>query len=168
MLSSELGQVIADVRSAVALQQEWRMMNSVPQGVSGAIEFDVPAEYLELLRITDGPIFGGIVLYDAKRIEKYQFYADEDEGALVRLGREMWFFFGLVNEDPIFINRQDGSVWGFPDRGIVWQDSDAFEQFADGVGDFLEKYAFGQGYRSLVGVDEDDQWWRLLRHIGRV
>jgi hypothetical protein len=57
---------------------------------------------------------------------------------------------------------------GFPDLGIVWQDSDVFEKFADSLGEFVERFALAPEYRALSGVGEDDQWWRLLRHIGRV
>lgn len=167
MISSDLQQALEAARSAVPLQREWKVMNSIPEGVSRTSGLEAPAEYLDLLRLADGPIFGEVVVYDAKIIEKYQFYADEDEGAPVRLGRDLWFCFGKVNEDPLFINRQDGTVWGFPDRGIVWQDSDVFERFADSLGEFLERYALGPEYRALSGVGEDDQWWRLLRHIGR-
>lgn len=168
MISSVLEQAVAAARLAVPLEREWRMMNSIPEGTSRASGVEAPAEYLELLRLTDGPSFGEVVVYDVKRIEKNQFYADDDEGAPVRLGRDLWFCFGKVNEDPLFINRQDGSVWGFPDQGIVWQDSDVFEKFADSLGEFLERYALGPEYRALSGVEEDDQWWRLLMHIGRV
>lgn len=144
------------------------MLNSVPEGTSRSPGVEAPPEYLELLRLTDGPCFGDVVVLGVKWVEKNQFYADEDEGAPVRLGRDLWFCFGKVNEDPLFINRQDGTVWGFPDQGIVWRHSDVFEKFADSLGEFLERYALGPEYRALSGVEEDDQWWRLLMHIGRV
>lgn len=144
------------------------MMNSIRDGASRTSGLEAPAEYLELLRLSDGPSFGDVVVYGVKWIEKNQFYADDREGAPVRLGRHLWFCFGHVNDDPLFINRQDGTVWGFPDQGIVWQNSDVFEKLADGLGEFLERYALGPEYRVLTGVEEDDQWWRLLTHIGRV
>lgn len=168
MISSELRQAVRDARAAIPLEREWWMMNRIPEGIPRTSGADAPAEYLELLSLTEGPNFGAILVYDAKRVEKYQFYADEVEGAAVRLGRDLWFFFGLVNEDPLFINRQDGTVWGFPDRGIVWRDNDVFERFADSLGEFLERYALGSEYLAFSGSEEDDQWWRLLMHIGRV
>ncbi|MDT7784491.1 MAG: hypothetical protein QOF58_2910 [Pseudonocardiales bacterium] len=70
--------------------------------------------YLELLRLVDGGIFESVVVFGAKIVEKMQFYAEDDEGAPVRLGRELWFCFGKVNEDPLFVKRQDGAVWDFP------------------------------------------------------
>ena len=129
------------------------MMNSIPEGTTRTSRLEAPAEYLELLRITDGPSFGEVVVYDVKRAEKNQLYADEVEGAPVRLGCHRWFCFGKVNEGPLFINRQDGKVWGFPDKGIVWQDGDVFEKFANSLGEFLERYALGLEYRALSGVD---------------
>lgn len=168
MISSELQQAIVAARSAVPLEREWSMMNRIPEGASRISGMDVPVEYLDLLRISDGPNFGEIVVFGSGSIERNQFYAEVDEGARVRLGRDLWFCFGKVNEDPLFIGRGDGAVWGFPDRGVVWQDNDEFERFADSLGDFLASYALGPGYLDFSGSQEDDQWWRLLMHIGRV
>ncbi|WP_157528844.1 hypothetical protein [Nocardia sp. NRRL S-836] len=168
MISVELRQAFEAVRSAAKLEREWSMMNSFPEGISRAPGLDAPTEYLDLLTFVDGPILGQVVVYRCKVVESMQVYAEEDEGAPVRLGVEKWFCFGKANEDPLFINRRDGTVWGFPDRGIVWQDSEVFGQFAGSLGEFLETYALGSKYLTLPGVDEDDQWWRLLKHVGRV
>jgi hypothetical protein len=144
------------------------MMNSVPEGTSIPAGMQAPAEYLELLEVVNGGIFGRIVIFDAKTVKKMQFYADGIEDAPVRLGRDNWFCLGKVNDDPIFLDRKNGSVWGFPDRGVFWWQSDAFDCWAGGVGDFILKYALGPGYRSVSNAPEDDQWWRLLRRIDRV
>ncbi|WP_346130870.1 hypothetical protein [Lentzea roselyniae] len=58
-------------------------------------------------------------MYDVKRFEKNQFYADDDDGGSGSAWRDLWFCFGKINEDPLFINRQDGTIWGFTDQGIV-------------------------------------------------
>jgi hypothetical protein len=168
MISPEVQEAVVAARSSVRLESEWSMMNSIPDGVSRRVETEAPAEYVDFLGLADGAIFGRVVIFDTNTVGQMQFYADETEGVPVQLGRGAWFCFGKVNEDPLFIRRSDGSVWGFPDRGVIWWQSDAFEQFADSLGDFLERYALGPEYRPLSGAPEDDQWWRLLRHIRRV
>jgi hypothetical protein len=167
MISPELQQAVVTARAAVKLEQEWSMMNSVPEGVVAPFGMAAPAEYLTLLPIVNGGIFGRIVVFNAKTVGKMQFYADETEGAPIQLGRESWFCFGKVNENPLFIDCKDGSVWGFPDMGIIWWQSDMFECLADSLGRFLMEYAFGPSYQPLSGAPDDDQWWRLLTHMRR-
>ncbi|MFI5824579.1 hypothetical protein ACIA8I_36690 [Streptomyces rishiriensis] len=165
MISPELRQAVVAARATVQLEREWSMMNSIPEGVTAPSGMEAPAEYLELLPAANGGIFGRIVIFDVKTVGKMQFYADETEGSPVPLDRESWFCFGKVNEDPLFINQKDGSIWGFPDMGIIWWQSDTFERLTDNLNDFLMEYAFGRGYRSLSGAPEDDQWWRLLMRM---
>jgi hypothetical protein len=66
------------------------------------------------------------------------------------------------------MSKEDGAVWGFPDTGVLWWQSNLFERYSDSLDAFLEKYAFGDGCQTLSGVAEDDQWWRLLQRIGRI
>lgn len=167
MISPEVPRLLSMAREAVQLEPEWSMMNSVPAGGRLPVGMEGPSEYLELLGIVNGGIFGRVVIFDAKTVAKMQFYADETEGAPVHLGRDNWFCLGKVNDDPVFVNRADGSVWGFPDRGVIWWQSDVFECWAESVGDFILNSALGGGYRHVTGALEDDQWWRLLRRIGR-
>ncbi|WP_371499929.1 hypothetical protein OG871_26440 [Kitasatospora sp. NBC_00374] len=167
MISPELEQAVVAARAAVQRERGWSMMNSVPKGVPAPSGMEAPPEYLELLRVANGGIFGRIVVFDVKTAGKMQFYADVIEGVPVRLGRESWFCFGKVNDDPLFIDRNDGSIWGFPDMGVIWWQSNVFERLSGSLDDFLVGHAFGPGYRLLSGAPEDDQWWRLLVHLER-
>jgi hypothetical protein len=58
MISPELQQAVVTARAAVKLEQEWSMMNSVPEGVVAPFGMAAPAEYLTLLPIVNGGIFG--------------------------------------------------------------------------------------------------------------
>jgi hypothetical protein len=143
------------------------MMNSIPEGASLLLSAKIPSEYQEFLQVNDGANFGWIITFSSKKVGESQYLADEREGVLVRLGREAWFCFGMVIEDPLSISRMDGAVWVFPDAGVLWWQSAVFERLADSLGAFLEDYAFGEKYLNFTGVSEDDQWIRLLRRIGR-
>jgi hypothetical protein len=167
MISPEVPRLLSAAREAVQLEPEWSMMNSVPAGGRVPVGMEGPSEYLELLGIANGGIFGRVVIFDVKTVSKMQFYADEIEGAPVLLGRENWFCLGKVNDDPVFVKRADGSVWGFPDRGVIWWQSDVFECWGESISEFILNSALGEGYRQVASAPEDDQWWRLLRHIGR-
>ena len=50
----------------------------------------------------------------------------------------------------------------------TWWDSEDFRQVADSLGQFTLEYGFGPGYLRLAAVDNDDQWARRLRHLGRL
>jgi hypothetical protein len=141
------------------------MLNSIPEGISPPSGMEAPTDYLEFLSVADGGIFGRIGVFAAKLADKMQFYADEFDGAPVRLGHDAWFCFGRVNENPLFIDRRNGSVWGFPEVGILWWQGQAFERFASDLGGFLVEYVFGRGYLAISGASEDDQWSRLLERM---
>jgi hypothetical protein len=166
MVSAELRQALEEVRAVLSQDPEWSVMNAADP--PGGRLVDGPADYVDLLRVTDGLICGQLSVLSAKFVTRAQFHVDPLDGAPIQLGRDKWFCFGKVGEDPLLLNREDASVWGFPDAGIVWWKSDRFERFADNLDRFLLDYAFGAGYLTMAGVQADDQWWRLLRHLGRV
>jgi hypothetical protein len=167
MTDHQLGELVLAARQRLPDDSEWSMMYSVPAGARTAVPADLPTGYATLLSIVDGGIFGRVVLFDAKTIEQMQFYADPIPGVPVRLDPGRWCCIGKVNEDPLFVDRTDGTVWWFPDVGVIWWQSDRFERLADDVTAFMTDHVFGAGYRALTGADEDDQWWRLLRALGR-
>ncbi|MEC4016977.1 hypothetical protein [Streptomyces sp. H27-D2] len=144
------------------------MMNDVPEGGKGGPVPGAPRDYVDFLKLANGAIFGRIVVFDAKTVGDMQFYADPTEGTPVQLGREEWFCFGKVNDDPLFIRRTDSSVWGFRDMGALWWQSEIFESLEDGLDSFVRGKAFGDGYLSFTSAEADDPWWQVLRHIGRV
>jgi hypothetical protein len=166
VISAELRDAIEQARGALRLAPELAMMNDIPAGSGRTI--DGPDDISNLLQIADGPICGNIVIFDAKNVGKSQFYAEAQEGVPVRLGRDVWFCFGKVNEDPLFLHRENGTVWGFPDVGVIWWQSGRFEQFSESLDLFLLNYAFGADYQEFVGAGADDSWWQLLVSIGRV
>jgi len=167
MISSHLREVVARARAAIPLELEWSMYNSVPAGLARSRSLDAPVGYADFLSVADGVICGRIGVFSSKEFAELQLFADVVEDAPVQLGRESWFCFGKVVDDPLFIKRADGSVWGFPDIGISWYDSDVFVQYSVDFSTFVEDCVFGSRYREVTGAPGDDQWWRLLIHIGR-
>lgn len=169
MTSLELGQLLVTARTTLPQNSEWSMMNSIPEGAPGRVlPADCPSGYSEFLQAANGVILGRLVVFDAKTVGKMQFLADPVEGVSIRLNRDEWFSFGKVNEDPLFIRRVDNTIWGFPDMGVIWWQSDRFERLADDLDSFLVSVGFGDGYLSLAGADDTDQWWRLLQQLGTV
>ncbi|MEU9381345.1 hypothetical protein AB0D38_10240 [Streptomyces sp. NPDC048279] len=169
MISPELEELLAAARTLLADDFELGMMNDVPAGYSGRpLPSDVPAAYADFLSRADGGIFGSVVLFEAKVVVDSQFYADPREGTPVQLNREEWFCIGKINEDPVFLRRSTGEIWGFPDTGVIWWQSEVFEKFADELNDFLLDKAFGSGYQNIAGDDPDDSWLTALRQLGRI
>ncbi|KPI15695.1 hypothetical protein OK074_2140 [Actinobacteria bacterium OK074] len=169
MTSQELEELLAAARSLLAEDFELGMMNDVPAGYSGRpLAPDVPADYADFLRVANGGIFGRVVVFDAKVSVDSQFYADPMEGTPVQLNRDDWYCLGKINEDPVFLHRTTAEVWGFPDTGVTWWQSDVFEKFNDDFDDFLLDKAFGSGYRDISGDDPDDSWLTILRRLHRI
>ena len=168
MISSELRHLMAAARPVLLQDSEWSMMNSIPEGASGqSLAATFPGDYSEFLQVANGAILGWIVVFNASGAERMQFFADPIEGSPVQLNRDDWFSFGKVNDDPLFIRRSDSSIWGFPETGVLWWQSDRFECFSDRLEEFLLKYALGSDYLEFTSSGNSDQWWRFLRQLGR-
>ncbi|MFE7170777.1 hypothetical protein [Streptomyces sp. NPDC057616] len=169
MISRELEELFATARSLLADDFDLGMMNDVRGGYSGRpLSSDIPADYVDFLIRADGGIFGSVVLFEAKVVVDSQFYADPREGTPVQLNRTQWFCIGKINEDPIFLHRATDEVWGFPDTGVIWWQSEAFEKFTDDLNGFLLEKVFGGGYREIAGEDPDDSWLTVLRQLDRI
>ncbi|MFF2522610.1 hypothetical protein [Streptomyces liangshanensis] len=162
VISDEVRRSILAVRSAISADRSLSMWISVPESTGAKGGGWVPSDLLAFFSEADGGIFGQVVIFDAMAANEMQFYADRIEGVPVQLGPEVWFCFGKVGEDPLFIRRSDQSIWGFPDVGVLWWQSQVFEKVSDNLDSFLRHYVFGSGYRRLVGSVESDRWWELL------
>ncbi|MFD7232459.1 hypothetical protein [Streptomyces sp. NPDC059881] len=168
MISPEVRHLLDTARALLPRETEWDMMNSVPAGHTGRLDPSVPEAYREYLAVADGGIFSTVIFFEAGYAAGNQFLADTVEGAPVALGREDWFCFGKVYEDPLFLKRTDGTVWGFPDQGVIWWQSDVFEQWGEDLNSFLRDTVFGPGYRTVTDTDDEDPWWQVLREMGRI
>ncbi|MGW7273164.1 hypothetical protein ACWGH5_21880 [Streptomyces sp. NPDC054864] len=166
MISTELTDLLRESRALLSEDFELGMMNDTPAPYGGRpLPSDIPDDYAEYLRQANGGIFGRVVLFDAKVVVDSQFYADTMDEAPVQLGREKWFCIGKVNDDPIFIDRRSGNIWGFPDTGVIWWQSETFEMFSRDLDGFLRHYAFGAGYAELTGATSDDTWLEVLARL---
>jgi hypothetical protein len=169
MISADVSAVAEAIRSSLPLEREWLSMNSMPRPrPRPPAATDMPAEYAEFLAVADGFICGPVVMFDSTTGPQMQFYGYGRDDAAVRLTPERWFCAGVVSDEPWFVDRADGTVWGFPDTGVEWWMSDRFEQIAPSVERFFLDVVCGSSYPALTGAVEGDQWWRLLSRLGRV
>jgi hypothetical protein len=167
MISTTLRELIESARALLPEEEEWEMMNSMPKRAPKPLTIDVPDDYRELLTVSDGLGCGPITVFSSKYAAKNQSYTEPIEGAAVALDPETWFCFGTIDEDPLLIERATGAVHGFPDTGVIWWQSQRFEQYASSLDEFLTEHVFGPGYPALVRID-DDQWCQFLRRLGRL
>lgn len=166
MISTELTGLLRESRALISNDFELGMMNDTPAPYTGRpLPSDIPEDYAEYLRHANGGIFGRVVLFDSKVVVDSQFYADTMDEAPVELGREKWFCIGKVNDDPIFLDRSSGNIWGFPDTGVVWWQSETFEMFSRDLNSFLMHYVFGAGYAEITGATPDDTWLEVLNRL---
>lgn len=167
MISPRLRELIEAARATLPEVEDWEMLNSLPRPASRPPAIEAPADYIELLQITDGLGCGRIVVFDAKFVARSQFYTEVPVDAPVDLNPTDWFCFGTNSDEPLLIQRATGAVHGFPDTGVEWARSDRFEQFAPSLDEFLTDHVFGPGYPALAGVD-DDEWSQVLRRLRRL
>ncbi|MEW2634831.1 hypothetical protein AB0903_25105 [Streptomyces sp. NPDC048389] len=146
---------------------EWSICNSIDEGLSRRPELDAPEEYVDFLTAADGAIMGSVVILGRRFVERAQGLISP---GMVEVPEEPngWFVVGKINENPVLINRQDGSVWTYPDLRSSWWASRDFEKVADGLAEFVMKYGLGPGYLRVTGVPESDEWWQILRSLGYV
>ncbi|GAA1036281.1 hypothetical protein [Streptomyces murinus] len=165
MITDTFRQTLAQVREAIDSDGEWRIFNSIPEGVSRRPELDAPEEYLDFLLAADGAIMGSIVILDKKFAEKSQALISP---GMVEIPEDPadWFVVGKINENAVLANRRDGSIWTYPDMLTPWWESCRFERVADHLAGFVSEYGLGPGYLRITGAEESDQWWQLLRQLG--
>lgn len=168
-MTAELRRVVEELRATTATRNEWSMLNSLPAGARPErIGSDLPDRYREFLAVCDGGTCGDVTVFDAATVGSMQFYADPVDGAEISLGREEWFCPGVVSDEPIFVNRSTGAVWYFPDTGIEWWKSAAFERAADDFTTFFLAWVAGPHYMRLTGSRPEEQWPDLLSVLGRL
>lgn len=167
MITEEFRQSLARVREAIDSSAEWSIFNSVPAGVSRRLDLDAPEEYLDFLLAADGAIMGSVVILDRKYVEKLQGLISPNR-VEVPEDPDTWFVVGKINENPVLVNRRDGSIWTYPDMLASWWVSRRFERVADSLAEFVSEYALGSGYLRITGSTESDEWWQLLRRLGNV
>jgi len=89
MVSAELRQALEEVRAVLSQDPEWSVMNAADP--PGGRLVDGPADYVDLLRVTDGLICGQLSVLSAKFVTRAQFHVDPLDGAPIQLGRDKWF-----------------------------------------------------------------------------
>jgi hypothetical protein len=145
------------------------MLNSLPSGARPeGIGAGLPDRYRDFLAVCDGATCGDVTVFDAATVDSMQFYADPVDGVEACLGREEWFCPGVVSDEPFFSNRSTGVVWYFPDTGVEWWKSAAFERAADDFSTFFLEWVAGPCYMHLTGSALEEQWPELLSRLGRL
>ncbi len=123
--------------------------------------------YADFLSVADGGECGGVILWRSTEIERFQQYCDGLAG-----GREKWYCIGVLDDDPIIVDRATGMVHyffstSFDDRdGYYANPTDISHQFGR-EDEFLEYYIFGVGHRTLIDSQEDYPWFRLLEELNQ-
>jgi hypothetical protein len=128
-----------------------------------AVSAEIPIQCQELYRVLDGVYFGVFALFSSKDVLESQYLTESIEG-----GRETWFCFGTIIDDPVILQRATGEVWWFPpEQNRVWWDGGSPERISSDPLEFMDEFVFGPGY-ARIGADlKQDRWWDLLETLGR-
>ena len=125
----------------------------------------LPEGLADLLSVTDGPRAGMLTVCSTARLPGSQFYCD-DIPALAG-GRIDWLCFAIAFGVPLMIERATGAVWWFPVLDSESYPDSAFERLTGDVGEFVDHYVLGPGYREISPSD-DDWWTQFLTRTGRI
>jgi len=159
--------MIEEVRAALAadLQNTLSFAQFNGGAAPDTIPDGLPADLRELLLVADGLRAGSIDLAAIEDLAGVQYFLDYvPRHAPVADDPDVWLVVGTKSDEPLFMERQTGSVWHFPPTGTEWFMGDRFEPFAQDPTSFLLRFVFGSGYRALVG--NDDRWYEFLGQQG--
>lgn len=159
---SELSERVDRIRAVLAERPDGIKIAKFPPGRTTP-PGDLPPGLADVLAITDGPRAGEIVVISSANLAKDHFslygaeaIPDEDAASWTRFATRLY--------EPVLVHNETGEVWWFPDTGVQWVDSTAFEKLADNVEQFLTEYVLGPGYLRICVPD--DGWARLLADLG--
>lgn len=170
MLTPDLETLVAGARPLVESDPGLEMFLSLPPGTackgSGAwVGF--PEEYRQVARISNGPLFGRVVIFNERTAADMQDWIEQSTaGSEHELNRRTWFCVGRVNDNPLLLNLDSREVWGFPNVDRTWWIDGRLVRLATSLDDFLTRTVFSaRNYADLVGDTTDDQWLELLRRL---
>ncbi|HEX4705602.1 MAG TPA: SUKH-4 family immunity protein [Pseudonocardiaceae bacterium] len=152
---TELDERAAALRVALAATPGAVRFAKIPDGAVD-VPADLPAELRELLAASDGPRCGSIVVFSVAELPDNQFYCEDVDGAEAE-----WICFGMIDDNPLYLNRSSGAVWWFPD-GVEGRMNGDIERFADSLVVAVERYLFGLGYAEVVTGGDQDRWYAFL------
>lgn len=110
-------------------------------------------KYVEFLREFNGASLGEIELFPLQEAERNQFYVDHLLG-----GKVNWRCIGHILYEPLVIKKDNGYVYRIYRDSEEDEPTECFGCFDD----FVMNYALGDKYRTVVPIDTDDLWVKLL------
>lgn len=166
-MTPELRELIEESREILEADQPsnmgWAYLR--PPAEEDALSEEFPPSVRDLLRVSDGILAGYFDMPSAGQLADFQSDlegAPEFTGIPDDPGR--WFVFAVLVDEPLFINRESGSVWLFPWTGDEWYMRNEFFEIAPDLDSFMRYYVFGPGYAE-IGSD-DDEWYAFLGEQG--
>ncbi|MHC5259984.1 hypothetical protein ACYSUO_19065 [Streptomyces sp. UC4497] len=163
--------VIEQLRQELDTRPEM-VMSEIREGFrSSPLPSNIPPSYMKFLQLADGMYCGtAVTLFDAARSTSQQFYTEPIEDCPLPITAERHFCIGLINENPIFLDRRDGGIWYPPDTTTLWWMNEGIKKLSDGVFDFLNEWIISTRYASLAELTHEDfdqdEWVTLLKEVG--
>ncbi len=92
-------------------------------------------------------------------LDDNQFYCDELAG-----GTTNWLCYGMIDDNPLFLNRADEDVWWFP-GGVADRINGRLARLADDLATFVTRYLFGEQYPEVVTGGAQDRWYAFRQNV---
>jgi len=157
---TELDEIVGTLRTALADIPAAVTFADLPNGRAiGSESAEIPPALRDLLLVTDGPRCGSIVVFAMSELDDNQFYCDELAG-----GTTNWLCYGMIDDNPLFLNRADEDVWWFP-GGVAARINGRLARLADDLATFVTRYLFGEQYPEVVTGGAQDRWYAFRQNV---
>jgi len=168
--TADLETLVGSARPLVESDPELEMFLSLPPGTAGkgsGAGAGFPEEYRRVIEISNGPLFGRVVIFDERTAADMQDWIEQSTaGSEQELDRRTWFCAGLVNDNLLLLNLSSREIWGFPGVDRTWWIDGRLVRLAGNLDDFLTGTVFSaRNYADLVGDTTEDHWLELLRRL---
>ena len=166
-MTPELRELIEELRTELAANLgDTLSFAQINDGApSDKIPADLPADLREFLQVADGIRAGSFDFRSANELADVRYYLDYvPEFVPVAENRDGWLVIGTKSDEPLYMERQSGSIWYFGPTGTDWFGSDEFVEAAPDLTSFVDYYVFGRGYGELVTTE--DRWYAFLGEQG--
>jgi hypothetical protein len=154
-MDSLLKKRIAQVRQALAANDDPSIGFLAPPCTHASLPSQVPASYQDFLRAADGAVCGVVMLHESEALLTKQGPAQSLPG-----GRQRWFCIGDVDEKALVMDLRIDAV-----HAVDPEDDFDPDESLGSLDYVLLTYVFGEGYAEFVPDPDDDPWFVMLKSL---
>lgn len=155
-MNKSLVKKIDRVKNELCKLKDAPKIGKLNDGIKQEVSIKGATELVEFLKFCNGARFGEIDLWGYTELKENQYRLE-----LFEVSRINWIEFGQILYEPLFLKREDNHVFLYSTYGEKPKMLGFFDEF-------LDYYAFGEGYRFVVPDAGTSRWFLFLKSIGLI